>query len=241
MPSTPCIHQTEKDLAKREADLVKREADLKRREAELAAAGGSTGPRKNWPPYCSFTYHDIRGEIPEGAQGMVRCAYWCYLGLVLCLFWNFVGTAAALIGLGGGKIATFLWGGLYLIGGVPGAWFLWYRRLYSAGMRDSAFQYTVFFAFFMAHLIFVGWSAIAPPILNSLSHTGFWEAINVIGDNTGVGVVYFIGAALWSIEFLWSFWVVKMVYSVFRGGGHNMRSVRNDAARQGGPWATNAA
>lgn len=54
--------------------------------------------------------------------------------------------------------------------------------------------------------------------------------------------MYFIGAALWSLEFLWSFWVLKMVYSRFRGGGHTVRSVRNDAAMQGvqGPWATRA-
>lgn len=73
----------------------------------------------------------------------------------------------------------------------------------------------------------------APPILNSSSHTGFWEAINVISDNTGVGVMYFIGAALWAVEFLWSFWVLKLVYSCFRGQGHTVRSVKNDAAATG--------
>lgn len=79
---------------------------------------------------------------------------------MLCLFFNFVGTAAYLIGVDGGGIAAFLWGGLYMLGGVPLAWFLWYRRVYSAAMKDSAFQYGLFFAMYMAHLIFVGWSVV---------------------------------------------------------------------------------
>ncbi|KAL6781260.1 hypothetical protein ACKKBG_A10420 [Auxenochlorella protothecoides x Auxenochlorella symbiontica] len=233
VPAAPGVKntKTEKNLDKREADLNRREAELRRLEQELRAGGA--GSLKNWPPYCAFTYHDIRAEIPQPLQGMVRSAYWAYLGLVLCLFFNFVGTAAYLIGVDGGGIAAFLWGGLYMLGGVPLAWFLWYRRVYSAAMKDSAFQYGLFFAMYMAHLIFVGWSVVAPPILNSSSHTGFWEAINVISDNTGVGVMYFIGAALWAVEFLWSFWVLKLVYSCFRGQGHTVRSVKNDAAATG--------
>ena len=54
-------------------------------------------------------------------------------------------------------------------------------------------------------------SLAAPPILNSWSHTGYWSAIRVIGENTGAGVIYFIGAGLWSLEFVWSFWCVPCV------------------------------
>lgn len=35
-----------------------------------------------------------------------------------------------------------------------------YMRLYNAAIKDSAFGYAVFFACFMGHLVFVGWSAI---------------------------------------------------------------------------------
>lgn len=41
--------------------------------------------------------------------------------------------------------------------------------------------------------------------------------------------MYFIGAALWALEFIWSFWVLKLVYSAFRGQGHTMSDVRRDA------------
>lgn len=70
------LQKTEKNLDKREAELNRREAELRRLEQELQRGAGTL---KNWPPYCAFTYHDIRAEIPQPLQGMVRSAYWAYL------------------------------------------------------------------------------------------------------------------------------------------------------------------
>lgn len=71
-----------------------------------------------------------------------------------------------------------------------------------------------------------------PPILNQTSHTGVWEAANVIGDNTGVGAIYFIGGALWCIELLWSVICMKKVYAAFRGKGMTVSDVKRGAAKQ---------
>lgn len=82
------------------------------------------------------------------------------------------------------------------------------------------------------HMVFTGWSVIAPPILNSWTHTGFWITIqSVFGRNTGLGVIYFIGSGLWAVEFLLSFWTLKKVYSAFRGKGLTAADVKRDAAR----------
>jgi hypothetical protein len=51
-----------------------------------------------------------------------------------------------------------------------------------------------------------------------------------MNDNTGVGVVYFIGAGFWTIESLWSLWVYKLVYRSFRGQGMTVAQVKRDAA-----------
>lgn len=221
----------EKELDRREAELNRKEAELKRLETELRQSGGNTSNRKNWPKFCPVVHHDIAGEVPEEMQSTVRCANFAYIGLVFCLFWNLMGTVGALII--GESISNFLWGGLYFIGGVPGGWWLWYSRIYRASIKDSAFGYGLFFLFFStAHLIFTGWSAVGPPILNSWSHTGFWIAIqDVRTENEGLSIVYYIGAALWSLEFLWSFWTLKKVYSAFRGQGHTASAVKRDAAR----------
>jgi hypothetical protein len=229
--STPPAAPSSRDLARREADLARREAELRRLEAELRAAPGARQV-KNWPRFCSCVHHDIAGEVPAAMQGTVRAGYFAYLGLVLCLLFNFIAVAALLIS-DGSKIGSFLWGALYLVGGVPGAWYLWYGRLYHAAIKDSAFGYGTFFLFFCtAHMVFVGWSAIGPPILNAESHAGFWIALSKeMGANTGVGIVYLIGASLWALEFLWSFWTLKGVYGAFRGKGLTAADVKRDAAR----------
>lgn len=219
----------EVDLNRREAELNRREAELRRLELELRSVPG--GKKKNWPRFCACVHHDIAGEVPAGMQGTVRTGYYAYLGLILCLFWNLVCCAGYLIAFG--DLGTFLWGALYFVGGVPGGWYLWYGRLYNASIKDSAFGYGLFFLFFAtAHLIFTGWSAIGPPILNSSSHAGFWITAQwVFQQNNGLGVVYFIGSALWSLEFLWSFWTLKQVYTAFRGKGLTAADVKRDAAR----------
>ncbi|KDD76807.1 secretory carrier membrane protein [Helicosporidium sp. ATCC 50920] len=237
----PDVPPSASALAKREADLNRREAELRSREQALAAAGGPVGPAKNWPPLCPFTHHDISGDIPSHNRGTVRAAYWAYLGLVLCMFMNWIGTAAALIGSGGDYLSSFLWAAIYGLGGIPLAWLLWYKSLYRASISDSALSYGLFFAFYMAHLIFTGWSAIAPPILNSKSHCGVWSGIQMISGNTGVGVMYFIAAGLWCLEFIWSFWVLKMVYASFRGAKNaNVPSFAQELAAQGALRAAQA-
>lgn len=232
MPSSDVSgSKREKDLDRREAELNRREAELKRLETELRSGQGSSS-KKNWPKFCPCVHHDINAEVPAEMQPTVKGAYYAYLGLIWCLFWNLMGCVGALV-VNGGKLSTFLWGGLYFVGGIPGAWFLWYGRVYRASIKDSAFGYGLFFLFFStAHLIFTAWSAIAPPILNSWSHTGFWVAVQEVRpDNSGLAIVYYLGGAFWSVEFFWSFWALKRVYSAFRGKGHTAADVKRDAAR----------
>lgn len=164
--------------------------------------------------------------------------------------------------------------------------------LRQASISDSALRYALFFALFLGHLVFCGWSAVAPPILNSWSHTGWYSAYNGIwprnrgagrGPGRGcgrrlhaaavcrcahlpwprcslpasagalpaphlpcnpprllptpplpgpcyAGIIYYVGAALWSVEFLWSFWTLKHVCSSFRGRGLGVQQAKQEAA-----------
>ncbi|KAL4858531.1 Secretory carrier-associated membrane protein 1 [Chlorella vulgaris] len=227
--SSKASGKKESELNKREAELNKREAELRRLELEIRQNPGAKST-KNWPKFCPILHHDIAGEVPAQSQIPVRRAYWAYLGLILCLFWNFIGGSALLI-TKSDQIAAWLWTALFLVGGVPGGYFLWYSRLYNAAIKDSAFGYAVFFAGFFANLAFSVWSAVGPPIAAKNSHCGYISAINKIGDNTGVGVIYFIGAGLWTLESLWSVWVYKSVYRSFRGQGMTAAQVKRDAKR----------
>lgn len=74
---------------------------------------------------------------------------------------------------------------------------------------------------YLVHIVFCVWSAVAPPMpnTNDWSHTGYLPMAKAFGDNTFVGIVYLIGAIFWSIESVLSIWVLKTVYSNFRGSG----------------------
>jgi hypothetical protein len=49
--------------------------------------------------------------------------------------------------------------------GVPGAYYLWYRRVYNACKSDSAIMFAWFFLIFSAHILFCVYAAIAPSSL----------------------------------------------------------------------------
>lgn len=88
-----------------------------------------------------------------------------------------------------------------------------YRRLYNAAIKDRALTYAWFFIFYLVHIAFCVWSAISPPLpsANDWSHTGFIACLKAFKANKFVGVLYVIGGALWTVESLWSLWVLKTV------------------------------
>ncbi|BDA41493.1 Putative secretory carrier-associated membrane protein 1 [Coccomyxa sp. Obi] len=218
-------HRAEQ-LDLKEKELRAKEAELRKMEEGLRATG-ALRPEKNWPKCCPFVHHDIPGEIPAAEQGMVRCCYFAFLGFIVTVFYNLFGSLVALCAMGqaSGRLPAFFLAAVYVSAGIPGAWILWYMRVYHAAIKDRAFTYAIFFVFFCVHIIFCVWSAISPPLpfSNDWSHTGFICGIKAFGSNTFTGIVYVVGAALWTLETLWSIWCLKMVYSAFRGNGGDRR------------------
>ena len=121
------------------------------------------------------------------------------------------------------KLPAFLMSAIYLTAGVPGAWVLWYARLYHAAIKDRAITYLWFFLMFSAHLIFCCWSAIAPPIAGGAAHAGFVEGVAALSKSAFVGGVYLAGGCLWSLESVWSLWTLQRAYATFRGHGADRR------------------
>lgn len=82
---------------------------------------------------------------------------------MVALLFNFV---AVLIGVIDGavpsKAMTLVFAAIYLVLGIPGAWILWYSRLYLAMRRDGAFSFATFFCTFLVHIAFCAWAAVAP-------------------------------------------------------------------------------
>ncbi|MQM03533.1 hypothetical protein Taro_036318 [Colocasia esculenta] len=224
-----------KDLKKREKELQAKEAELKRREEELkrreeaAARAGIVIEEKNWPPFFPLIHHDIVNEIPIHLQRLQYFAFASLLGLAGCLFWNFIAVTAAWIK--GEGVTIWLLAIIYFISGVPGAYVLWYRPVYRAMRTESALNYGWFFLFYVLHIGFVVYAAVAPPIIfKGKSLTGMFPAIDVFSDHPLVGIFYFIGFAFFSLESLLSIWVIQQVYMYFRGTG-KAAEMKREAAR----------
>ncbi|KAL7185607.1 hypothetical protein ACSBR2_027532 [Camellia fascicularis] len=219
----------EKELQAKEAELRRREQELKRKEDAMARAG-IVIEENNWPPFFPIIHHDIGNEIPIHLQKLQYVALTTLLGLVVCLLWNIIAVTVAWIN-GEGPTIWFL-AIIYFITGVPGAYVLWYRPLYRAMRTDSALKFGWFFLSYVFHIAFCVFAAIAPPmIFRGKSLTGILPAIDVMGDQTVVGIFYFIGFAFFSIESLISIWVIQDVYMYFRGSGKAAEMKREAAKR----------
>lgn len=219
-PTFPTKGPEEAGFAKREADLNAREAELKRWEADLRSSG-RLKPKKNWPRCCPVAVMDIQAEVPVALQSVVSVAYLSFLGLCVCLLYQLAAVivALALINIKQGRLSGFFLALIYLVIGIPGAWFVWYIRLYTASIKDAAFTYAWFFLAYLIHIFWCIWSAVSPPILfNKWSYCGWITAIvAALPQHKVVGIVYIVGAIMWSAEALLSIWVLKDVYSNFRG------------------------
>lgn len=228
LDSTKDLRKKEKELQTKEAELRRREEELKRKE-DAAARAGIVLEVKNWPPFFPIIHHDIGKEIPVHVQRMQYMAFASLLGLTACLFWNVIAVTAAWIKVS--SVSIWLLSIIYFISGCPGAYVLWYRPLYNAMRTDSALKFGWFFLFYMLHIAFCVFSAVAPPIIfKGKSLTGILPAVDIIGDSVVVGIFYFIGFGFFCIESMLSIWVLQQVYMYFRGSG-KAAQMKREAAR----------
>ncbi|XP_022720512.1 secretory carrier-associated membrane protein 3-like isoform X2 [Durio zibethinus] len=222
-------YQKEKELQAKEAELRRREQEVRRKE-EAAARAGIVLEEKNWPPFFPIIHHDIVNDIPIHLQRLQYVAFSTFLGLVLCLLWNIIAVTAAWI-RGEGVRIWFL-AIIYFIAGVPGAYVLWYRPLYRTFRNESAFRFGWFFLFYLLHIGFSIFAAVAPPIVfKGKSLTGILPAVDLVGGNAVVGIFYFIGFGLFCVESVISIWVIQQVYVYFRGSGKAAEMKREIALR----------
>jgi len=228
LDSAADLKKKEKELQAKEAELKKREQEVRRKE-EAASRAGIVLEEKNWPPFFPIIHHDIANEIPIHLQKLQYVAFTTYLGLVLCLLWNIIATTTAWI-KGQGAQIWFL-ALIYFISGVPGGYVLWYRPLYRAFRTESAMKFSWFFLFYLLHIGFCIFAAVAPPIVfKGKSLAGILPAVDLVGKHPLVGIFYFVGFGLFCLESVLSVWVIQQVYMYFRGSG-KAAEMKKEAAR----------
>ena len=201
---------------------------MARREAELLANGGLRKENYPFPGVFVFTYHSIEEEIPEQTRPVVRMAHYSFIITVVALFWNFIAASAAAFKFG--AMGGWFMSVIYLGAGAPLAWYLWYRRLYSACKHDSAMGFLWFFIVYLVHIGFCIYAFIGMDATEySLTGLGNWG--KAAKQSTPIGFMYLAGMILFLIDTLVSINTIRMVYSTFRAGGHTFKEAQEQAKR----------
>ena len=201
---------------------------MARREAELLANGGPRKKNYPFPGFFVFTYHSIDNEIPEEKRRALRMAHYSFILIVVALCWNFLSATAAAIKFT--AVSGWFMSVIYLGAGVPLAWTLWYRRVYSACKHDSALGFMWFFLIYIVHIgfclyAFIGIDAAA----YSLTGLGNWWKAN--NKSPPIGVMYLVGTFLFGTDIIISVNAIRMMYAVFRGAGHTFKEAQEQAKR----------
>ena len=217
-----------RELDDRERVLDARERDLARREAELLANGGLRKKNYPFPGVFVFTYHSIEEEIPEPTRPVVRMVHYSFIITVVALFWNFIAATAAAFQFG--AAAGWFMSVIYLGAGAPLAWYLWYRRLYSACKHDSAIGFLWFFMVYLVHIGFCLYAFLGMGAAE-YSTTGVENWQKAAKGSAPVGFMYLAGMILFLIDTLVSINTIRMVYSTFRAGGHTFKEAQEQAKR----------
>ncbi|KAI7755081.1 hypothetical protein M8C21_001223, partial [Ambrosia artemisiifolia] len=205
LDNTADMKAKEIELQVKEAKLKKREEDLKKREEAVAQAKMCI-KEKNWPPFYPVIHHDIETEIPKHLQKIQYVAFGSWLGLMVCLAWNFVAVTAAWFR--GQGTSIWLLAIIYILTGVPGSYFLWYRPLYRAMSTDNALKFGTK-PLTICHIIFCGIAALAPPFfIEGKSLAGILPAFDFLTWNVSLAGIYFIGFGLFALETAISVWVI---------------------------------
>jgi hypothetical protein len=134
------------DVSRREAELMRREAALLARETHLRDTLSNPALHKppNFPPFYPFMFHDIDIEIPEDCREIVRRLYTSWLALLGVLGWNAISAFLIMVShapdviTGNTDFGTAL---VYCFTITAASFFLWYRPVYNAFMKENSLYY----------------------------------------------------------------------------------------------------
>merc|ERR1712203_229449 len=84
--------------------------------------------------------------------------------------------------------------------GIPGAWHLWYRRLYDSARGESTLSIMPFLINYGMHVAFCGFTVILPGGFATFALTGLQATVSAFGVSSLLGIIYLVGAALWTLE-----------------------------------------
>ncbi|KAJ1963659.1 hypothetical protein GGI12_001919 [Dipsacomyces acuminosporus] len=220
----------EEALRRREEALEARERDLNAREANVRSMANGARPALNFPPLYPIMYHDINTEVPVGDRHTVRTIFYIWLALEALLVFNCVACLIVLISHGNDVSnagASFGSSFIYLFTITAGSFFLWYRPVYNAYMKDSSMFFYLFFIFNGCHVLFDAYMAIGIPGAGS---AGIIVMLQCLSSNKKVAAALCgIAFSLWVVHALASLFMYRKVRMHYKARGHTFSEAKQQA------------
>ncbi|KAI8867414.1 scamp-domain-containing protein, partial [Ramicandelaber brevisporus] len=215
----------ERDLQQREQDLAARERQLREQQAAMGTAGAR--PANNFPPFYPVMYHNIDAEIPVHEQKTVRYLFRSWLILEATVVFNLISCFVLMV-----SHIEQNWTGTtdfgvsftYLFTATFGSFFLWYRPVYNAYMKEKSLYYFIYFVFGGLHILFSAYMAAG---FYGSGSAGLINTINALSHSAwAAGVFGIINSAAWICQVLFHLYMYKRVYTHYRTQGHTFADAK---------------
>ncbi|KAL1922204.1 uncharacterized protein VTP21DRAFT_9743 [Calcarisporiella thermophila] len=216
----------EEELRRRERELEERERALADRVERLQQGK----PKNNFPPCFPIMYLDIQNEIPPESHLVMTWLFREWLATVVCLIWNCVADFFVLVSHPPSITTAPADFGVSLIHCftiTAASFFLWFRPVYNAFMKERSLYYYFFFVFNGCHVAFVAYTAVGIP---GSGGAGAIMAISLFSDGyITSGIAVSISAILWIALGVLAVILFQRVHSHYSAAGHTFSEAKRDA------------
>ncbi|KAG1472706.1 hypothetical protein G6F56_001379 [Rhizopus delemar] len=229
---------TQDDLKSREEALRQKERELADRERELEDRQRQTQGMKgtnNFPPCFPIMYLDITTEIPPEHQQTVWWIYREWLLFEVTLVLNFIACLCVLfshpasVQYGPANMGIAL---TEMFTHTLASFFLWYRPVYNAYMKENSLYYYFYFVFNGFHILYTFYMAIGIP---STGGAGLILLITLFTDKyIGSAVMTLLADICWFVMGFMALFLYKKTYDHYKAEGHTFKEAKNEAYSQMG-------
>ncbi|KAI9345016.1 scamp family-domain-containing protein [Obelidium mucronatum] len=222
--------------AAKEEALRKKEAELHLREQQLAHAEKNAQVSRvpNFPYCWPVMFHNIKVDIPPRNQWNMVWMYRSWMFVSLCLFFNTVAALTVMLSHPTGVTTAARDFGVsvtYWVGIMVSSFYLWYRPVYNAYMKESSMYFNFYFFFGGWHILFDFYMFLGIPGSGS---SGVIYAMSLLTDDKSKlasGIMCSISAGLWLLSGLWSLFMYRATHKHYRSQGLTSEEAQNEAMK----------
>ncbi|KAI8061624.1 scamp family-domain-containing protein [Gongronella butleri] len=222
------LQQREESLRRKEEELANRERQLNEQQQRLRRGGGG-GPN-NFPPCFPIMYLDINQEIPDQHRSTVWWIYREWLLFEITLVLNFIACLIVLFSHPPSVTSAPTNMGVALtemFTHTLASFFLWYRPVYNAYMKEVSLYYFFYFIFNGFHIAYTFYMAVGIP---NTGGAGLILLITLFTDGyIASGVFTLLASICWIVMGVLAVWLYVRTYKHYKAEGHTFNEAKKDA------------